>query len=531
VFIFIFFNNNQFFIMKKSVYLLLAGALFFTACKKTEEEPPKSLYVRLGGNAAISGVIDQFVANVAADTRINAFFADAAADPVRLKKLRDNLINQVGAATGGPEIYSGMTMKAAHKGMNVQEADFNALVDDLSKALDKFSVPATEKSELLGALATMKADIVEPSASLYAQLGGNAAISAVIDQFITNVAGDARINAFFADAAADPARLTKLRNNLINQVGMATGGTEKYTGLSMKAAHKGMNVQEADFNALVDDLNKSLLKFNVLPVPRNQLLGALAAMKGDIVEPNASLYAQLGGNAAISAVIDQFITNVAGDARINAFFADAAGDPARLMKLRNNLINQVGAATGGTEKYTGLDMKAAHKGMGVGEADFNALVDDLNKSLLKFNVLPKPRNQLLSALAAMKGDIVEGNTPLYTRLGMNAGITLVIDDFIGKVAADKRINAFFAAAAADPARLNKLKMNLVNQVGAASGGAEKYTGLSMKAAHKGMNIKDAEFNALVEDLTASLVKYNVQSKAKIELLGALGGMRADIVGQ
>ncbi len=394
--------------MKKSFYLLLAGALFFTACKKAEEEPPKSLYVRLGGNAAIQGVIDQFIANVAADTRINIFFADAAADPVRLKKLRDNLVNQVGMATGGPEKYTGLDMKTAHKGMNVQEADFNALVDDLSKALDKFSVPMTEK---------------------------------------------------------------------------------------------------------------------------NELLTALGGMKNDIVEPNSSLYAQLGGNAAISAVIDQFITNVAGDARINAFFADAAGDPARLMKLRNNLINQIGAATGGTEKYTGLDMKAAHKGMGVGEADFNALVEDLVKSLDKFKVLPKPKSQLLGALAAMKGDIVEGNTPLYARLGMNAGITLVIDDFIGKVAADKRINSFFAAAAADPARLNKLKMNLVNQVGQASGGAEKYTGLSMKAAHKGMNLTNGHFDALVEDLSASLVKYNVQSKAKIELLGALGGMRADIVGQ
>ena len=254
-------------------------------------------------------------------------------------------------------------------------------------------------------------------------------------------------------------------------------------------------------------------------------------MKADIVEPNASLYAQLGGNAAISAVIDQFITNVAGDARINAFFADAAGDPVRLAKLRNNLINQIGEATGGTEKYTGATMKASHKGMGVGEADFNALVEDLVKSLDKFKVLPKPKSQLLGALAAMKGDIVEGNTPLYTRLGMNAGITAVIDDFIGKVAADKRINSFFAAAAADPARLNKLKMNLVNQVGAASGGTEKYTGLSMKAAHKGMNLTNGHFDALVEDLNASLVKFNVQSKAKIELLGALGGMRADIVGQ
>jgi hemoglobin len=247
------------------------------------EEAPKSLYVRLGGNAAIQAVIDQFITNVAGDTRINIFFADAAADPARLKKLRDNLVNQVGMATGGPEKYTGLDMKTAHKGMNIQEADFNALVDDLSKALDKFSVPMTEKNELLGALATMKADIVEPNASLYVQLGGNAAISAVIDQFITNVAGDTRINAFFADAAANPTRLMKLRNNLINQVGMATGGPEKYTGLDMKTAHKGMGISEADFNALVEDLVKSLDKFKVLPKPKSQLLGALAAMKTDIV--------------------------------------------------------------------------------------------------------------------------------------------------------------------------------------------------------------------------------------------------------
>lgn len=249
------------------------------------------------------------------------------------------------------------------------------------------------------------------------------------------------------------------------------------------------------------------------------------------VAPTPTLYARLGGNPAISAVIDQFIANVAGDARINAFFADAAADPARLTKLRNNLINQVGMATGGMEKYTGLDMKAAHKGMGIEDSHFTALVEDLSLSLDKFKVPTAEKTELLTALAAMKPDIVEGATTLYARLGGNAAITAVIDDFIGKVAADSRINAFFAAAAADPARLNRLKLNLVNQVGQASGGPEKYSGLDMKTAHKGMKITDAQFNALVEDLQASLVKFKVESRTKIQLLTALGGMRADIVGQ
>ncbi|MDR6561194.1 MULTISPECIES: group 1 truncated hemoglobin [Arcicella] len=250
----------------------------------------------------------------------------------------------------------------------------------------------------------------------------------------------------------------------------------------------------------------------------------------EVVAPK-SLYERLGGNAAISAVIDQFIANVAADARINAFFADAAADPARLTRLRNNLINQVGMATGGMEKYTGLDMKTAHKGMGIEEVHFNALVEDLSLSLDKFKVPSTEKTELLTALAALKGDIVEGSTSVYTRLGGNAAITLVIDDFIGKVAADARINSFFAAAAADPARLNRLKMNLVNQVGQASGGPEKYTGKDMKTAHKGMNLTDAHFNALVEDLTASLVKFKVESRTKIQLLTVLASLRGDIVGQ
>lgn len=250
----------------------------------------------------------------------------------------------------------------------------------------------------------------------------------------------------------------------------------------------------------------------------------------EVVAPK-SLYERLGGNAAISAVIDQFIANVAADARINAFFADAAADPARLTRLRNNLINQVGMATGGMEKYTGLDMKTAHKGMGIEEVHFNALVEDLSLSLDKFKVPSTEKTELLTALAALKGDIVEGATSVYTRLGGNAAITLVIDDFIGKVAADARINSFFAAAAADPARLNRLKMNLVNQVGQASGGPERYTGKDMKTAHKGMNLTDAHFNALVEDLTASLVKFKVESRTKNQLLTVLASLRGDIVGQ
>ena len=120
-----------------------------------------ALYVRLGGKAAISAVVNEFVSRVGADNRINKFFAATAGDPARLKTFKGNLVDQICEASGGPCKYKGKDMKAAHMGMGVSGGDFTALVEDLSGALDALKVGAHEKDQLLGALAPMKTQIVE----------------------------------------------------------------------------------------------------------------------------------------------------------------------------------------------------------------------------------------------------------------------------------------------------------------------------------------------------------------------------------
>ncbi len=118
--------------------------------------PQKTLYERLGGEASIKAVVNEFVANVGADTRINKYFANA-----NLDRLKGHLVSQIGQASGGPQQYTGRDMKTAHAGMGIDGPAFDALVEDLVKALDKFSVPEQEKSELLAVLGPMKGDIVE----------------------------------------------------------------------------------------------------------------------------------------------------------------------------------------------------------------------------------------------------------------------------------------------------------------------------------------------------------------------------------
>ena len=118
---------------------------------------------------------------------------------------------------------------------------------------------------------------------------------------------------------------------------------------------------------------------------------------------------------------------------------------------------------------------------------------------------------------------------LYKSLGGKKAITAVVDDFVGRVAADSRINGFFKAAASDPKRLAAFKMKLVDQICEASGGPCKYKGKDMKSAHQGMGISGADFSALVEDLVASLDKFKVKEADKNVLLGVLGPMKSDIV--
>lgn len=135
---------------------------------------------------------------------------------------------------------------------------------------------------------------------------------------------------------------------------------------------------------------------------------------------------------------------------------------------------------------------------------------------------------LAAALLAPASAVAKGKT-LYERLGGKKAITAVVDEFVGRVAMDNRINHFFAQTAADPARLSTFKMKLVDQICQASGGPCKYTGKDMKSAHAGMGIASGDFTALVEDLTAALDKFKVGAKEKSDLLGALGPMQADIV--
>lgn len=126
------------------------------------ETPAKSLYDRLGGEAAIRKVVDDFVAAAAPDPAVDFTRGGTwQATPAAVERLKQHLVAFVAQAAGGPKNYTGRTMKATHAGMKITQAQFDALAGHLEAALTKNGVPAGETKELMKIAASTAPDIVE----------------------------------------------------------------------------------------------------------------------------------------------------------------------------------------------------------------------------------------------------------------------------------------------------------------------------------------------------------------------------------
>jgi hemoglobin len=118
----------------------------------------------------------------------------------------------------------------------------------------------------------------------------------------------------------------------------------------------------------------------------------------------ASLYQRLGGYDALAAVSDDFLGHLANDPQMGRFFVGLSTDSRN--KVRQHVVDFLCVATGGPCKYTGRDMKTAHTGLNITDSDWTSMVKYLVGTLDKFKVPEKEKNEVLTALSALKGDMV-----------------------------------------------------------------------------------------------------------------------------
>ncbi len=122
-----------------------------------------TLYERLGGVYAIAAVVDDFIDRVMDDPRLNANpRVDEAHHRVSRAGFKYLVTEQVCAASGGPQRYTGRSMYDSHVHLAITDAEWEAFLDDLRQTFDRFQVPAGERAELLAIVDSTRKDIVLP---------------------------------------------------------------------------------------------------------------------------------------------------------------------------------------------------------------------------------------------------------------------------------------------------------------------------------------------------------------------------------
>ena len=138
---------------------LIFSLLLTTVASFQSRAQEKSLYERVGGYNALAAVVDDFVGRLVADRQFDKFFVGHSIDSK--KRIRQHILDQFCAATGGPCVYMGRDMKTTHAGLGITDADWDAAAKHLPASLDKFKGPEKEKGEMLAFVTSLKKDIVE----------------------------------------------------------------------------------------------------------------------------------------------------------------------------------------------------------------------------------------------------------------------------------------------------------------------------------------------------------------------------------
>jgi hemoglobin len=149
--------------MRSHIAAALAMLLIVTTIAHAAEPKKPTLYDRLGGAYAIATVVDAFIEKLLVNDTLNANPAiKEARNRVPKAGLKFHVTALVCQVTGGPQQYTGRTMKDAHSKLHITEKEWDAMVKDFVATLDKYKVPKAEQQELLTIVGGTKGDIVAP---------------------------------------------------------------------------------------------------------------------------------------------------------------------------------------------------------------------------------------------------------------------------------------------------------------------------------------------------------------------------------
>ena len=145
--------------MKKTLVTLAfaASCLGGASAALAQTSPVNPLYQSFGEKAGLVVLMDDFMVRLLADPRTGPHFK-----PADQQRVKEQLVEQLCALSGGPCIYKGADMKSSHANLDIKKSDFHALVEMLQQSMDAKGIAFREQNKMLALLAPMNRDIITP---------------------------------------------------------------------------------------------------------------------------------------------------------------------------------------------------------------------------------------------------------------------------------------------------------------------------------------------------------------------------------
>ncbi len=266
-----------------------------------------TLWDRLGGEDNVKKIVNDWVDFMADNKRVNLTRdGQYLTRPKEIAAFKESLVKLASSITGGPYKYPGKNTKEAHRGMGITDAEFDASLADLHKALLRNGIIGKDLDFILGAVQSTRANIVGPAevvvkpkppeeekerpqppppdGTLIRLIGGEEKLGKIVSDFVDKMVADKRVNfTRNGDVKLTPEKIRGIKSAIHDMASQAMGGTREYKGPKLLEIHKKMSISETEFAAVRDDLRQALLDNGVQPFHVEIVVGLLDQRRSSFV--------------------------------------------------------------------------------------------------------------------------------------------------------------------------------------------------------------------------------------------------------
>ena len=398
-------------------------------------EKPKTLFESIGGADTLSRAIPLFYNKLTSNDQVKRFFID-----IKMSSLQLMQQSFLTFALGGPNNYSGGSMMLTHSKLGIVDSDFDVFLLLLGESLKELGVSDSHVEK------------------------------------VKNIADSVRSDIVGTKQPSETENSSKDQNQKQDEEAINKSNKENSNVTTDK------RLSEVDKPTDAPTKRESNSKDD----------GSIPARSSSIVTNPESLYSRIGGETVVSKAVNLLYKKLIVDDRSSSFFANS--EVSFLVQMQKSFLT---SAFGGSQPYSGRNIKQAHIGLGIKDKDFNVVLELLSESLLELGVSKELAAEADFEVNSVRDDVVD--RPLWKRINMKC----VVESLFQKLTTDVHVKQFFE-------KLNekhfkqKLEEFFSQISGKFTSSGKLLNDRSMTSVHESLQIQKSHFEAFMLHVEASL---------------------------